>query len=73
MSINLLYKTMSNKYKKYKEVNKVCDYKERYSLEWVLIDFVNIVVHIFNEETREYYALERLWADGKITMVNDKK
>tara|TARA_Y100001960_G_C13992030_1_gene502637 strand:- start:13 stop:378 length:366 start_codon:yes stop_codon:yes gene_type:complete len=42
-------------------------------LDWVLIDFVNIVVHIFNEETREYYALERLWADGKITMVNDKK
>ena len=33
MSVNLLYKTISNKYKKYKEVNNVCAYKERYSLE----------------------------------------
>lgn len=33
MSLNLLYKTISNKYKKYKEVNNVCAYKERYSLE----------------------------------------
>jgi GABA(A) receptor-associated protein len=33
MSLNLLYKSMSNKYKKYKEFNKVCAYKEKYSLE----------------------------------------
>ena len=33
MSVNLLYKTISNKYNKYKEVNNVCAYKERYSLE----------------------------------------
>ena len=40
-------------------------------LEWVLIDFVNIVVHIFSKKAREYYELERLWADGKITTVKD--
>ena len=39
--------------------------------DWVLIDFVNIVVHIFSKETREYYEFERLWADGKITHVKD--
>ena len=42
-------------------------------LDWVLIDFVNIVVHIFSKETRKYYEFERLWADGTITKVQDKK
>ncbi|MDM7892450.1 ribosome silencing factor [Curtobacterium caseinilyticum] len=30
---------------------------------WVLIDFGEIVVHVFHEEDRQYYALERLWSD----------
>ena len=42
-------------------------------LDWVLMDYVNIVVHVFNAETREYYALERLWADGKITLISDEE
>jgi|TARA_B100000959_G_C14936707_1_gene606032 ribosome-associated protein len=42
-------------------------------LDWVLLDFINIVVHVFNTETREYYSLERLWADGKIISVADSK
>ena len=42
------------------------------NLEWVLIDFVNIVVHIFSKKAREYYEFERLWADGKITTVKDE-
>ena len=40
-------------------------------LDWVLIDYVNFVVHIFSKETREYYEFERLWADGVITKVKD--
>jgi len=32
---------------------------------WVLIDYGDIVVNIFNEEAREYYELERLWIDAK--------
>ena len=31
---------------------------------WVLLDFVDIVVHIFRQEVREFYALERLWGDA---------
>jgi ribosome-associated protein len=36
--------------------------------EWVLVDFGDIIVHIFQAEPREFYSLERLWGDaGKIS------
>jgi len=40
---------------------------------WVLIDYGNIIVHIFIEEYRSFYSLESLWADAKIEVVEDKK
>ena len=43
------------------------------NLEWVLLDFVSIVVHVFSRKSRDYYDLERLWADGHISQVNDEK
>lgn len=39
--------------------------------QWVLLDYVNVVVHIFYKELREYYELEDLWADGKKIKVED--
>ncbi len=42
-------------------------------LDWVLIDFVNIVVHIFSKKTREYYEFERLWADGIISKIKNQE
>ena len=42
------------------------------TLDWVLIDFVNIVVQIFSRESREYYDFERLWGDAKITKVDNQ-
>ena len=35
--------------------------------EWVLLDYGDTVAHIFQQEAREYYALERLWGDAKLT------
>ncbi len=35
--------------------------------EWVLMDYINVVVHIFQKETRSYYDIESLWGDAKTT------
>ena len=34
------------------------------SKEWIVLDYYDIIVHVFLEETRDFYQLERLWADG---------
>lgn len=39
--------------------------------EWILVDYVNIVAHVFMRETREFYNIEALWADGEITNIAD--
>ncbi len=39
--------------------------------EWILVDYVNIVAHIFMRETREFYNIEGLWADGETTHIPD--
>lgn len=35
---------------------------------WILIDFGDIVVHLFSEEQRDYYALEELWQEGQVLL-----
>lgn len=37
--------------------------------EWVLMDYVNVVVHIFQKHVREFYDIESLWGDAKITQI----
>ncbi len=37
--------------------------------EWVLIDYFNVIVHIFYRETRSFYDLEGLWGDAKIESI----
>lgn len=37
--------------------------------EWVLIDYVNVVVHIFQKHIRAYYDIESLWGDAKSTLI----
>ena len=38
--------------------------------EWVLLDYVNVVVHVFQKHIREYYDIESLWGDAKVTAIS---
>ena len=37
--------------------------------EWILMDYVNVVVHVFQKHIREYYDIESLWGDAKVTVI----
>ena len=37
--------------------------------EWVLLDYVNVVVHVFQKHVREFYDIEGLWGDAEVTLV----
>ena len=39
--------------------------------QWILLDYGNTVVHIFVKTARDYYRLEELWGDAKVTMIHD--
>lgn len=39
--------------------------------EWILLDYVNVVAHVFYKELRGFYDIEDLWADAKITQIPD--
>jgi ribosome-associated protein len=39
--------------------------------KWVLMDYFNTIVHVFDEETRDFYAIEQLWGDGAFTRIQD--
>ncbi len=38
---------------------------------WVILDYVDVVIHIFNEEKRHYYGIERMWNDAERTEIKD--
>jgi ribosome-associated protein len=40
---------------------------------WVLIDYGSVIVHVFQEEYRNFYSLESLWADAKVVKLEDNK
>lgn len=46
-------------------------YEGRDKSKWVLVDYFNTVVHVFHPELREFYDLEGLWNDAKITTFED--
>ena len=40
-------------------------------LDWGLIDYFDTVVHVFKKDSREFYNIERLWADAKVTRIEN--
>ncbi len=51
-----------------------CYHKEGYdSLNWVLLDYVDLVVHIFKTDSRSYYNLEKFWGDAPIEIISDSE
>ncbi len=38
---------------------------------WILLDYIDVIVHVFSEDAREYYDLDRMWADGEIVDISD--
>ena len=41
------------------------------SNSWILLDYVDVIVHIFSDESRKYYDLDRLWEDGEVIDISD--
>jgi len=39
--------------------------------EWVLLDYVDVVVHIFQEDARKFYQIENLWADAEVKIIDE--
>ena len=39
--------------------------------EWILLDYGNVVVHIFQKEIRDYYKIEKLWGDANIEFIKE--
>lgn len=57
----------------YKETNETPWRKEgKENKEWILLDYVNVVVHIFRNDRRRFYGLEDLWGDAAVTEVESE-
>ena len=57
-----------------KEAGQNAVHKEGFeNLQWVLLDFSDTIVHIFDKDTRKYYQLEELWADGEFERVSEEE
>ena len=50
------------------EPNKIDGYQ---NAEWIALDYFQVIVHVFNRDTREFYSLEKLWRDGSIVNVEE--
>ncbi len=56
----------------YKEFSENPWHKEgKANREWILIDYVDVVAHVFKKDRRKYYDIEELWGDADLTLVEE--
>lgn len=70
---NIQVKAISDEIdKKLRKGGLKCYHKEGYnSLNWVLLDYFDVIVHVFKKEAREFYNLEKLWGDAKFIEIEN--
>jgi ribosome-associated protein len=42
-------------------------------MQWIIVDYINVVVHIFQPETRKFYKLEDMWSDAVVEEYKDEE
>ena len=62
--VNSIQKTVSKEIK-----DKPWHVEGESNAEWVLLDYVNVVVHVFQKHIRDFYDIEGLWGDAKVTSI----
>ena len=71
---NIHVSSISDNVRKFvsKELNeKPWNTEGQNTAEWILMDYSDIVLHVFQEKTREYYTLEDLWGDANIRIIEN--
>jgi ribosome-associated protein len=57
------------------QVKKECDespfhHEGQHTSQWILVDYINVVVHVMHADARKFYKLEEMWSDGQLTEHN---